>query len=155
MKSIVIGTSLSGKTTLIRYIRANYDFNVSEIDEELTSMNDGQYPMDADYKHQVLVPKIIQNILKQDILFFTNTDYFTIDDLRVAKEKGFKIIQLTLPIEILLKRNQKRMLHEGYADHSEYLPGMLEYQQKIYESGIVDEVIDDDNIEKITKLLIS
>jgi hypothetical protein len=52
MKVIVIGTSLSGKTTL--------------------------------YKYKVLAPKVIDEVLnKESVLFFTNTDYFSDEELTI------------------------------------------------------------------------
>lgn len=143
MKLIIIGPSLSGKTTLVRYLRQNTDFNVSEIDEELTKLNGGKYPNDNEYKHNLLVPKIIEKLLKlENIVFFTNTDYFTHTDLSRAKSLGFKIIQLDISLSELKKRNIKRVKEDGYNDLSQWLAGMLKYQQEISEAGLLDLKID-------------
>ena len=78
MKVIVIGPSLSGKTTLIRQLQKRISEPISEIDNELTKMNGGSFPADPEYKHTVLAPKVVQKVLESDnIIFFTNTDYFT------------------------------------------------------------------------------
>ena len=77
MKAIVIGASLSGKTTLISHLRKNFKLPFSEIDEELTRVNNGKYPEDSEYKVEVLAPGIVSDILhREDIVFFTNTDYY-------------------------------------------------------------------------------
>ena len=77
MKLIVIGSSLSGKTTLVRQLRAVHGLSVAEMDEKLTDLNNGVYPADLKYKHEVLAPKAIQDVLGKDsIFFFTSTDYF-------------------------------------------------------------------------------
>lgn len=143
MKVIVIGTSLSGKTTLIRLLRSQTDFPISEIDEELTLVNDGEYPTDARVKHEVLTPKVVEKILGlEKIVFFTNTNYFSIEDLTRAKSRGFKVIQLDLSLDELMRRNESRIKNEGYDDMGQWLEGMLRYQQEIKEAGLVDKLID-------------
>ena len=153
MKGIVIGTSLSGKTTIIRYLRSTTDISASEMDEELTKLNNDKYPTNTDHKHKNLAPRVIKDLFnKEDVLFFTNTDYFSLDDLRRAKDKGFKIIQLELDLDELNKRNENRIKDEGYDDLSEWLEGMVAYQENIRKAGIVDIVIDGNlSVEKISE----
>lgn len=143
MKSIIIGTSLSGKTTLVRYLRDNTKLPVLEIDEELTRLNNGQYPTDNKLKHAVLAPQVVKDVLGRDnIVFFTNTDYFALDDLEAAREKGFKIIQLSLDLEELNKRNKFRVENEGYSDLGKWFGCMIEYQKTIKDKGLVDKIVD-------------
>lgn len=138
MKAIIIGASLSGKTTLINYLRTRIDVLVSEMDEELTKMNHGHFPADEIEKRN-LSRKVINNILKKDsILFFTNTNYFSETDLKKAKNNGFLIIQLNLSLEELQKRNNNRVQNESYQDMTQWLGGMVEYQKEINEKGLVD-----------------
>ena len=93
-----------------------------EIDEELTRLNNGVYPADNEYKVKVLTPRIVNSILKQkEIIFFTNTNYFSISDLRGAHKNGFTIIQLHLSLAEATKRNWYRVNNEGYSDLSEWL----------------------------------
>ena len=142
MKVIIIGTSLSGKTTLVRYLRANTSLSLLEIDEELTRVNNGKYPTDNIRKHKILIPQIVKNILDQtDVIFFTNTDYFTVEDLKQARKNGFKILQLSLDLEQLQKRNTLRVQKEGYSDLNQWLRGMVDYQTTVREKGLVDKVI--------------
>lgn len=143
MKVIVIGPSLSGKTTLARYLRSHSRLSISEIDEELTKLNNGQYPSDDQYKHTVLAPQIIKNVLAQtDLVFFANTDYFTWDDLKAARANGFRIVCLSLGKDEFLKRNEGRMKNEGYDDMSRWLDGMLAYQRQLQDQHLADQVID-------------
>lgn len=143
MKTIIIGTSLSGKTTLIRLLRSQTDLPISEIDEELTLINGGQYPANAKLKHEVLTPKVVKKVLGlEEIVFFTNTNYFSLDDLSQAKKLGFKVIQLDLSLDELMRRNESRMKNEGYDDMGQWLEGMLQYQKEIKEAGLVDKLID-------------
>ena len=143
MKLIIIGPSLSGKTTLINELRKDNDFSISEMDELLTALNEGEYPLDVNYKNNVLVPQIIEKILDQkDIIFFTNTNYFGEKDLKNAKNTGFKIIQLDVDYQELMGRNLNRVNNENYEDMSPWLKGMLAYQNEIQKKGLVDEIID-------------
>ena len=153
MKALVIGASLSGKTAVVRYLRSKTDIPVSEMDEELTKLNKGKYPTDNEYKHKVLAPRIIQKVLNSsNVVFFTNTDYFNLDDLHKAKNSGFKIIQFELDISGLKKRNKNRVRTEGYDDLSKWLEGMVQYQKQIKEAGIVDATIQaDKSVEKIAE----
>lgn len=157
MKVLIIGTSLSGKTTLIRYLRANTKLPLIEIDEELTRMNNGTYPMVYEYKHKVLAPKIVSDILSRDnIIFFTNTDYFTFEDIKIARNNGFKVIQLSLDLKELQMRNKSRVEKEGYSNLSQWLKGMVNYQTKIKEHNLVDNVINANQpTEHIAKDLIN
>lgn len=143
MKVIIIGPSLSGKTTLVKELRKNNCPLVSEIDEELTTLNKGEYPLDIDYKNNILLPKVIKKVLNQkDIIFFTNTNYFSENNLKKAKNLGFKIIQLNVDYQELLNRNSNRVKTENYQDSSLWLKGMLAYQKNIQEKGLVDKIID-------------
>ena len=153
MKALVIGTSLSGKTTIIRHLRPKSTVPILEMDEELKILNKGEYPEDIEYKLKVLTPKIIDKILnRKNIIFFTNTDYFTIDDLLTAKKKGFKIIQLELDLDQLKKRNEYRVKKEGYEDLGKWFKGMLQYQEVLRNKGIVDKIIHADQpVENIVK----
>lgn len=142
MKAIVIGASLSGKTTLINQLRSLKNLPLLEIDDELTRINGGQYPDNVEYKHNILVPQIIKNVLgKQEIIFFTNTDYLTEEDLQKARSLGFKIIQLEISLEELERRNNIRVQNEGHDDWGQWLGGMVKYQTNIKEKGLVDKVL--------------
>lgn len=153
MKGIIIGASLSGKTAVARHLRSNTNISVSEMDEELTRLNNGKYPTDVEHKHESLAPKVIKDLLnREDILFFTNTNYLSLNDLREAKDKGFKIIQLELNLDELNKRNKNRVKKEGYDDLSEWFERMVVYQEKIRNAGVVDIVIDaNQSVEKISE----
>jgi shikimate kinase len=139
VKVIIIGASCSGKTTLVKLLRARTALPVLEIDEELTRLNGGTFPADVQLKHQVLAPQAIAEVLaKESIVFFSNTDYFTVDDLREARKRGFKIVQLEASAETLLHRNQIRVSQMGWPDVSEWFEHMLAYQNQLREQHLVD-----------------
>jgi len=141
MKLIVIAPSLAGKTTLARYLKPLLLTRVCEIDELITKINGGVFPTDDNYKHRVIAPKVIKYILDQEsILFLTNTDYWGSNDLVKAKENGFKIVLINTPKDELLRRNVERMKHEGYADMSVFIDGMLLYMNSV--KNLADREID-------------
>jgi len=156
MKGIVIGSSLSGKTSLIKYFRKNTNLQVQEIDEEIKDRSGGKWPTDDVYRFKVLGQKIIDDALgSDDIIFFTNTDYFTDNNLKVARKKGFKVIQLYLDLDELEKRNKYRIKYEGYDDFSKWLKSMLGYQERIKSEGHVDKIIAANKpVEKIAKEIV-
>lgn len=142
MRAIVIGASLSGKTTIVKQLLSNSNVSISEMDEELTRLNNGRYPTDSEYKHKTLAPKVIRDVLSQEyILFFTNTDYFSLQNLQEAKEKGFKVVLIKVGLSELLRRNKNRVANEGYEDLSNYLEGMVNYLDQVEQSGLADEII--------------
>ncbi|MHC1716903.1 MAG: hypothetical protein AB9915_03425 [Candidatus Dojkabacteria bacterium] len=155
-KVIIIGTSLSGKTTIIKYLRTNTKLPISEIDEELTGLNNGIYPMNIEYKHKVLFPQILEKILKEsNIIFFTNTSYFSIQQLRETREKGFTIIQLEVSLDVLKQRNIKRQ-NEGYDNLEQYLEGMVEYQEILKKENLVDYIVNTkQTVEEIASNLLT
>lgn len=154
-KVIIIGTSLAGKTTLVKRLRSIIDLPISEVDEELTKLNGGTFPIDSEYRSNVLFPKVAELILnKSDIIFFTNTDYFLVRQLEEAKQKGFLIICLEVSLEVLKERNSNRM-NEGYDDLEEYLEDMVEYQSVIKEKNLFDFIIDgEQTVERVTSELL-
>ena len=109
------------------------------------------------YAGMSLSPLYIQKILSlSNVVFFTNTDYFGLDDLRKAKNKGFKIIQFELDINELKKRNENRVKNEGYDDLSKWFEGMIQYQKQIKKAGMVDITIQaDKSKEKIAEETLS
>ena len=127
MKTIVIGASLSGKTTLASRFPQSIDINEEYSDN---------------------IPKIIDEALnKKDVIFFVNTDYITLDDLRRAKTLGFKIIQLELTLSELQKRNTS-------PDLNQWLEDMIDYQNELKKIGLIDQSIDATMpVEQIAKLL--
>ena len=157
VKILVIGASTTGKTTLAQYLREHTDFTILETDEELSFLNGGNYPHDDQLKMNVLAPKMVADILgRESIVFFTNTHYFRPEDLRVARDRGFKVIQLELGREEMIKRNKNRYEKEGYDDLTSHFDPMEQYQKDIAGQGLVDRIIAADQpVEKIAAELLS
>lgn len=143
VKLIVIGVSTTGKTTLVRHLRAEYQADVLEFDEELNRLNGGSYPFDVDHRRNVIVPLIQQDILnRSSVVFFTNPYCFTVEQIELARGNGFRIVALLLDRAEMLRRNQQRMEHEGYRDHRPYFDEMLEHQMALSDRGLIDRSID-------------
>jgi hypothetical protein len=127
MKTIVIGCSSSGKTTLASRFPSSIDINEEYSDN---------------------IPKVIDETLaKKDALLFINTDYIMLDDLRKAKSLGFNIVQLELTLSELQKRNTNH-------DLVQWLEDMIDYQNEIKRVGLVDKSLDATlPVEQLAKLL--
>ncbi len=145
-RAIIIGASTVGKTALVKYLLGKkFALPVMESDGVLIALNGGAYPKSSEYKMRVLAPKMVKDVLERDkILFFTNTHYFSLEDIRNARSMGFKIIQLVLDRDKMTERSKLRQEKEGYGDHTKYFGEMLAYQKEIFDSGVVDAVIDTD-----------
>lgn len=156
-RAIIIGSSTTGKTTLLNYLREHTDTPVGESDDALKEMNGGIYPDNSEFKINVLAPKMVADVLAKDrIIFFSNTHYFKHEDLELAHSKGFIIMQLQLAREHMLTRNQKRVLDDGYSDLSRYFDSMHTYQQELHEKGLVDVVVNTDKaIDKVAAEILS
>ncbi len=142
MKILVIGPQLSGKTTLVRYLRQHTNLNASEIDEEILAANGGVWPSDNDYKDDVLIPEIYQKVAKQEhIIFFANY-FYPLSQVEMFKDHGFTVVQLKLSYDEMLRRNHDRMEHEGYEDATPWLKGQLENHEEILAAGLIDKTID-------------
>ena len=140
-KLIVLAPSTGGKSTLMRYLREHTDLHVVETDEEVMKANNNVWPDDNNYKDQVLLPKVTNEIIKQDDVLFI-ASYIPTELLRKAKERGFKIIILQLTLEELKRRNAKRMNEESYDDATPWFKGQLEDYQRLSQEGLVDSIID-------------
>lgn len=142
-KVLIIGASTTGKTTLLNSLKTHTSIPILESDDELISLNGGTYPFDSQLKMEKLAPLMVKKVLEMDqVIFLSNTHYFTPQNLEQARQKGFFIIQLQLDREIMHQRSDYRMKHQGYEDHTVYFDDMLNYQKEIADLGLIDKVID-------------
>jgi len=156
MKLLIIGSSLTGKTTLLRKLKELGVTRLSEMDKELTLLNNGKFPETEEKQHRLLAPKVIDSVLNKrgNYIFFTNTDYFTTEQLRKAKMKGYIILSLRLPKDVLESRNRHRVRVEHYPDCSEYFEDMIAYQDEIKRYDLVDLELDATNtVEQTVRTL--
>ena len=147
-KLIILAPSCGGKSSLMRYLREHTGLHIAETDEEVMKANDGVWP-DNELKNKVLVPKTTNEIItRENVIYFAS--YIPTELLQKAKEKGFKIITLGIPLEVLEKRNEKRMKAEGYDDVSQWFKGQLDNYQSLAENHIVDQVVNgNQTVEKV------
>ena len=147
-KLIILAPSCGGKSSLMRYLREHTGLHIAETDEEVMKANDGVWP-DDELKNKVLVPKTTNEIItRENVIYFAS--YIPTELLQKAKDKGFKIITLGLPLEVLEKRNEKRMKAEGYDDVSQWFKGQLDNYQSLAEYHIVDQAVNgNQTVEKV------
>lgn len=140
IKVIITGPQCSGKSTIARMLeRCGFNIRVIDEDKEINLRNGGKSPSDWsqwNYKWEVLRPEIQKDILQMDRIIFL-TSYFDPELILIAKEKGFKIIQLETPAEILGVRNRDRM-EQGIDDAAYGWSINLPYHKEIKEKGLVD-----------------
>ncbi len=140
-KLIVLAPSAGGKSTLMKFMREHTDFNIREMDEEVVKVNGGKWPDDNDFKDQVLVPKIVKEILAEASVIYL-ASYVPEDLILEARNKGFKVTLLDVSIEELSRRNKERMGIEHYADASPWLQLQLDTFTRLKAAGLIDKVID-------------
>lgn len=140
-KLILLAPSAGGKSTLMRYLREHTDLHVLETDEEVMKANNNVWPEDNSYKDQVLLPKITEEVIKQDNVLFI-ASYIPTNLIRKARQQGFKVIVLKITLEELQRRNAKRMDQESYEDANPWHKGQLEDYKRLSEEGLIDGTID-------------
>jgi adenylate kinase family enzyme len=139
IKAIIIGPPLVGKTTIVNYLRSKTSLQVLELDEELVKLNNGVWPSDEEHRNKVLVHKVVDEVKNMDnVIFFTT--YFGVEDLRRVKEGGFKVLQLMLEKDELLKRNITRMQGRE-SDATKDVENNLRLQDDIKKAGVIDKTI--------------
>ena len=142
MKLLVIGSQLSGKTTLARYLRKHSTEPVFEIDEEILKLNNNEWPEDNKYKDNVLIPKIYKSMASKGSVIFITKSAFPASTLNQFKRASFKIILLRLSRSEISRRNEHRMKHESYADATPWIDGQLANHEDILAQGYIDDEID-------------
>jgi GTPase SAR1 family protein len=140
-KVLILGTQLSGKTTLLNYLRQHSKIAVTEIDEEILKRNDNIWPKDLAYKENVLVPQIVNDIVqKDDVVLFAS--YLSKPLIHRLKQNNFKVIILEISRDEITKRNSVRTANEKKDDTSRWMVGEIELQEDLETEGIVDDYID-------------
>ena len=125
---------------MMRYLREHTELHIAETDEEVMRANDSVWP-DDDLKNKVLIPKTTNEILsRENVIYFAS--YIPAELIRKAKRQDFKIIVLEIPLEELLKRDNKRMVEENYESVSQWFAGQLDNFQDLEKQSLVDQIID-------------
>ena len=145
---IVLAPSCGGKSSLMRYLREHTDLHIAETDEEVMKANNNVWP-NNDLKNKVLVPQTTNEIIsRESVIYFAS--YIPDDLLIKAKQKGFKIVILEVPLNILSERNEKRMADEKYDDVSPWFNGQLDNFKELKSKGIANYSINgNQGIEKV------
>lgn len=140
-KIILLGAPLTGKTFVTNYLRNNMSLEVLDMDDELKRLNEGEWPGGQQKLMDKLINQIIPDVLSREKIVFSGF-FFGIEELEEARRKDFEIVQLKVDMDTTLARNEERMKEQPGNDAFKYYKKNLEYQNKIYELGLVDRVID-------------
>lgn len=138
----------------MRYLREHTELNIAETDEEVMRANNNVWP-DDELKNKVFIPKTTNEILgRENVIYFAN--YIPTELIQKAKERGFKIIVMKIPLEELLKRDKGRMHEENYESVSQWFAGQLDNFQDLMKQDLVGQTIDGHKpIEQLAKEIIS
>lgn len=142
-KIILLGTPLTGRTSVTNYLRDNMSLDVLDMDEELKRLNDGQWPGKQPELMEKLINQIIADVLSREKVVFSGF-FFGIKELEEARRKNFEVVQLKVGMDTTLVRNEERMKEQPGNDAFKYYQKNLEYQNKIHGLGLVDRIIDGD-----------
>lgn len=140
MKIIIIGTACSGKTTTVRWIKKHTEHSVSEIEESMIVLNNGKIP-NGDLRRK-LTEIVFKDLIKEDKIFFVNTDYFLLSELEELKSSGYKIYILKVSPELQIQRNINRIKEENYPDSSKWFVDMFDYIAEVENFNLVDLTVD-------------
>jgi shikimate kinase len=140
VKAVILGAPAVGKTTLIKYLRPKIKLSIIDQDDEVTRKGGGDWPADLDRVNALRAEISAEIFSKDSVVFFAS--YVQEEDLRLARELGFRIILLQLGRLQLEERNSKRMREEGYDDMRIWYDQTFEYQERILRDKLVDLVID-------------
>lgn len=124
----------------MRYLRQGKNLNVREMDEEVMKANNSKWPNDNAYKDNILVPRIVSEIIAEDEVIYL-ASYVPEQQLKQARDNGFKILLLDIPLEELKLRNKKRMEIEGYDDATSWLQIQLNTFSRLQVQGLIDALI--------------
>lgn len=152
---IILAPSAGGKSTLLRYFRKNTILNIKEMDEEVLKFNKGKWPESNEYKDKILVPKIVDGILREKEVIYL-ASYVPKNHLKKARILGFKVGLIDLDIDELARRNSQRMISELYADATPWLQLQLDTFTSMNKDGLIDFRIDGKQpVEYISKQILS
>lgn len=141
MKKIILGPPLTGKSTLAQELRIRVQTPVLDFDEELLKLNDNKWPGDDSELNDRLRKEVEQDILGRDDIIFMAFE-FSLEGLRIARDNGFTIYQLTAERGVLEERNRKRLVTDPTNDAFDYVDTNLAYQKSVKEAGLVDLELD-------------
>lgn len=135
-----MGPQCSGKTTIAKILQ-EYRLPAPVIDEddEINRRNGGTNPSDWNYKWQKLRPEIQRDVIEMEEVIFL-TSFFDPMLIPIAKEKGFKLLQLEAGSDALEERNRGRM-KQGVDDATYGWSLNLPYHKELKEKGVVDIVV--------------
>lgn len=123
-KIILLGSQCSGKSAIIKYLQEHTDLVCVDHDEEIKKRHEGKYPDDHVYVSNEVLPVIEDYILGLPEVIYSASFWglnkegqISGEKINLAKDKGFKFVNLITDRNVLIERNEER-IREGKDDAS-------------------------------------
>ena len=101
----------------------------------------GVWPGDDAPLNERLKIEVIKAVIgMEDVVFFAFE--FPADELRLARNNGFRVYQLVLELGEFVRRNHERLMTQPDNNAFQYLESNLKHQAELFDSGVVDQQLD-------------
>lgn len=139
MKLFIVGVPCSGKSTVMVCLRDRFGLNALDMDDELLRFNNGTWPSSFQKKNEVLLPKVLNEVLKMEQVVLFNS-YLFVSHAGQLRDGGFRILLLEVPEEEKRRRDAIRFANEGWSN-IEWFDWHQSVIGKLVANGFVDQVI--------------
>lgn len=138
-KVVVLGACCSGKSSLCEQLRLDHR-SVIECDEAVMLAAGGAWPASAEANHRLVIEAASAAIAMTDVIFLTS--WMPTDMLRLARDRSFTVVLLSVSMPELERRNRQRLAEGGYSDVSHWFDSQLENYAELGALGLIDVVLD-------------
>lgn len=138
-KVVVLGACCSGKSSLCEQLRVDHR-NVVECDEAVMLAAGGAWPAFEEENHRLVIEAASAAIAMTDVIFLTS--WMPTEMLRLARNRGFTIVLLSVSMLELEHRNSQRLVEGGYSDVSHWFESQLDNYADLGALGLIDVVLD-------------
>ena len=139
-KVVVLGACCSGKSSLCEELRPIHHC-VIECDEAVMRAAGGVWPASAEENQRLVIEAAAAAIAMTDVIFLTS--WLPTEMLELARDRGFTIALISVPLPELERRNRNRLAEGGYSDVSHWFEPQLENYAALAADGLIDVTLDE------------
>jgi len=136
---LVLGACCSGKTSLCDELRPHHR-SVIECDEAVMGAAGGVWPASAEENRRLVIESAAEAIAMSDVIFLTS--WVPTEMLEVARDSGFTIALISMPLQELERRNRERLAEGGHSDVEHWFEPQLENYEELLAAGLIDVALD-------------